>query len=223
MQLPIKYIFAFLNKNKVHASTFTMALYKFKLTFEEYEDISRVIEIKSTQTFFEFHKAILDSVGFDQKQMASFYMSNDTWKKEQEITLEDMSDDNDENSIPIPTMKDSRLSMFVNDPHQKIVYVYDFLEMWTMHLELVGIEMKEKAGIKYPLCSKSVGLAPKQYDKVQRFGLVDDNEFDEITKNYLDKSDEIPGEISDDEADEFGLYDEGETSEEGGGFDDERF
>ncbi|MFN3446396.1 MAG: IS1096 element passenger TnpR family protein, partial [Bacteroidia bacterium] len=96
-----------------------MALYKFKLTFEEYEDISRVIEIKSTQTFFEFHKAILDSVGFDQKQMASFYMSNDTWKKEQEITLEDMSDDNDENSIPIPTMKDSRLSMFVNDPHQK--------------------------------------------------------------------------------------------------------
>jgi hypothetical protein len=199
-----------------------MALYKFKLTFEEYEDISRVIEIKSSQTFFEFHKAILDSVGFDQKQMASFYMSNDTWKKEQEITLEDMSDDKDENSIPIPTMKDSRLSMFVNDPHQKIVYVYDFIEMWTMHLELVAIEMKEKAGIKYPLCSKSVGLAPKQYDKVQRFGLVDENEFDEITKNYLDKSDEIPGEISDDEADEFGLYDDGESSEEGGGL-DERF
>jgi hypothetical protein len=199
-----------------------MALYKFKLTFEEYEDISRVIEIKSSQTFFEFHKAILDSVGFDQKQMASFYMSNDTWKKEQEITLEDMSDDKDENSIPIPTMKDSRLSMFVNDPHQKIVYVYDFIEMWTMHLELVAIEMKEKAGIKYPLCSKSVGLAPKQYDKVQRFGLVDENEFDEITKNYLDKSDEIPGEISDDEADEFGLYDDGESSEEDGGL-DERF
>jgi hypothetical protein len=199
-----------------------MALYKFKLTFEEYEDISRVIEIKSSQTFFEFHKAILDSVGFDQKQMASFYMSNDTWKKEQEITLEDMSDDRDENSIPIPTMKDSRLSMFVNDPHQKIVYVYDFIEMWTMHLELVAIEMKEKSGIKYPLCSKSVGLAPKQYDKVQRFGLVDENEFDEITKNYLDKSDEIPGEISDDEADEFGLYDDGESSEEGGGL-DERF
>lgn len=208
--------------DNLHVSTFTMALYKFKLTFEEYEDISRVIEIKSSQTFFEFHKAILDSVGFDQKQMASFYMSNDTWKKEQEITLEDMSDDKDENSIPIPTMKDSRLSMFVNDPHQKIIYVYDFIEMWTMHLELVAIEMKEKAGTKYPLCSKSVGLAPKQYDKVQRFGLVDENEFDEITKNYLDKSDEIPGEISDDEADEFGLYDDGESSEEDGGL-DERF
>lgn len=201
-----------------------MAVYKFKLTFEEYEDIHRMIEIKSSQTFLEFHKAILESIGFDQSQMASFYMSNDTWKKEQEITLEDMSDDNDDNSIPIPTMKDSRLSMFVNDPHQKIVYVYDFLEMWTMHLELTGIEMKEKSGVKYPVCTKSVGLAPKQHDKVQRFGLVDDNEFDEITKNYLDKSDEVPGEISDDEADEFGLFDDDEGGgEESGGFEDDRF
>ncbi|MFN7312822.1 MAG: IS1096 element passenger TnpR family protein [Bacteroidota bacterium] len=200
-----------------------MAVYKFKLTFEEYDDIYRMIEIKSSQTFFEFHKAILDSIGFDQKQLASFYMSNDSWKKEQEICLEDMSDPDDEESIPMPTMKESRLSMFINDPHQKIIYVYDFMEMWTMHLELVGIEIKEKAGTKYPVCSKSFGLAPKQYDKVQRFGLVDENEFDEITKNYLDKSDEIPGEISDDEAEEFGLFGDGEEGGESGYFDDEKY
>ena len=200
-----------------------MAVYKFKLTFEEYDDIYRMIEIKSSQTFFEFHKAILDSIGFDQKQLASFYMSNDSWKKEQEICLEDMSDPDDEESIPMPTMKESRLSMFINDPHQKIIYVYDFMEMWTMHLELVGIEIKEKAGTKYPVCSKSFGLAPKQYDKVQRFGLVDENEFDEITKNYLDKSDEIPGEIRDDEAEEFGLFGDGEEGGESGYFDDEKY
>ncbi|MCU0423375.1 MAG: plasmid pRiA4b ORF-3 family protein [Bacteroidia bacterium] len=199
-----------------------MAVYKFKVSFEEYDDIYRVIEIKSTQTFFDFHKAILDSIGFDQKQLASFYMSNDTWKKEQEISLEDMSDPDDEDVLPIPIMKDAKLSMFINDPHQKIIYVYDYMEMWTIHIELVGIEMKEKAGVKYPLCSKTVGLAPKQYDKVQRFGMVDDNEFDEITKNYLDKSDEIPGEISDDEADEFGLFDEADESGSGG-FDDDKF
>ncbi len=190
-----------------------MAVYKFKLTFEEYEDISRVIEIKSSQTFFEFHKAILDSIGFDQKHMASFYMSNDSWKRDQEITLEDMSDLADEDAIPLPTMKDSRLSMFVNDPHQKMIYVYDYLEMWTMHIELVGIEIKEKTGVKYPVLAKTVGLSPKQYDKVQRFGAVDENEFDEITKNYLNHSDEPSGEISDDEADEFGLFDDVETSE----------
>lgn len=200
-----------------------MAVYKFKITFEDYDDIHRVIEIKSTQTFLDLHKAILDSIGFDQKQLASFYMSTDSWKKGQEITLEDMSEDDDDPSKKIPVMAKSKLADYINDPHQKIIYVYDFLEIWTLFIELTGIEMKEKAGQKYPVCSKSVGLAPKQYDKVQRFGLVDDNEFDEITKNYLDKSEEIPGEISDDEADEFGLFDDeqGEASGEESSSDDQ--
>jgi hypothetical protein len=193
-----------------------MALYKFKLTFEEYDDIHRIIEIKSSQTFLDFHKAILASIGFDNKQLASFYISNDTWKRGQEITLEDMSDDEDEDPEKIiPIMKKSFLHDFVDDPHQKMIYVYDYVEMWTMHLELVGIEIKEKSGVKYPFCSKSIGLAPKQYDKVQRFGLVDDDEFEEITKNYLDKSDEVPGEISDDEASEFGLFDDDQAEASG--------
>jgi hypothetical protein len=162
-----------------------MAVYKFKLTFEDYEDTYRVIEIKSNQTFLDFHKVILESISFDEKQLASFFMSNDTWRKEQEITLEDMTDDPEN---PIPEMKTAKLSQFVNDPHQKIIYVYDFMAMWTMRLELFGIEIKENPKFTYPRIGKTVGLAPKQYDKVQRFGLVDDNEFDEITKNYLDKT-----------------------------------
>ena len=184
-----------------------MAAYKFKISFEDYEDIYRVIEIKSTQTFLDLHKAILESIKFDDKQMASFYMSNDSWKKGQEITLEDMSEDADN---PIPVMAKAKLNQYIADPHQKILYVYDFIECWTMLIELTGIIKEENPKITYPHCSKSVGLAPKQYDKVQKFGVIEDNEFDEITKNYLNRSEEIPGEISDDEADEFGLFDNGE-------------
>ena len=189
-----------------------MAVYKFKVYFEDYEDIYRVIEVKSTQTFLDLHKGILASINFDEKQMASFYMSNDSWKKGQEITLEDMSE-NPEN--PTPTMAKSKLNQFIIDPHQKILYVYDFIECWSMQIELTSISKEENPKVKYPHCIKSVGLAPKQYDKVQKFGVVDDNEFDEITKNYLNRSEEIPGEISDDEADEFGLFDNGEGGEEG--------
>jgi len=180
-----------------------MAVYKFKVSFEEYEDIYRVIEIKSTQTFLDFHKAILASIGFDEKQLASFYMSTDSWKKGQEITLEDMTE-NPEN--PLPIMAKAKLSQYIIDPHQKILYVYDFIECWTMLIELKGISATENPKTTYPNLFKSAGPAPKQYDKVQKFGLVDDNEFDEITKNYLNRSEEIPGEISDDEADEFGLF-----------------
>lgn len=199
-----------------------MAVYKFKVWFEEFEETFRVIEIKSTQTFFDFHKAILDAIGFDQKQMASFYMSNDSWKKFQEITLEDMSDDDDDGpevAPKLPVMAKSKLVDYIIDPHQKMIYIYDFMELWTLHAELTGIEIKEKAGVKYPVCTKTVGLAPKQYDKIQRFGLVDDNEFDEITKNYLDKTEDLGGEISDDEADEFGLF-EDEQGEASGGEDE---
>ena len=188
-----------------------MAVYKFKISFEDYEDIYRVIEIKSTQTFFDFHKAILESVGFDSKQLASFYMSNDSWKKGQEITLEDMTDNPDN---PIPVMAKSKLNQYIIDPHQKIFYVYDFIECWTFLIELVSISITENPKVTYPACIKTVGLAPKQYDKVQKFGLVDDNEFDEITKNYLNHSEELPGEISDDEADEFGLFNNGEGADE---------
>jgi hypothetical protein len=82
-----------------------------------------------------------------------------------------------------------------------------------MMIELQSISTTENPKVTYPAMVKSVGLAPKQYDKVQRFGAVDENEFDEITKNYLNRSDEIPDEISDDEADEFGLFDNGEAED----------
>ena len=101
-----------------------MAVYKFKITFEEYDDVYRVVDIKSTQTFLDLHKAILQSINFDTKQLASFYMSTDSWKKGQEITLEDMSED-ESNSIPI--MKKAKLNEYIIDPHQKILYVYDFI------------------------------------------------------------------------------------------------
>ncbi len=199
-----------------------MAVYKFKLTFEDYEDTYRVIEIRSNQTFLDLHKIILESISFDDKQLASFYMSNDSWRKLQEITLEDMTDDPEN---PIPEMNSSKLSKYINDPHQKIIYVYDFMALWTMHLELFGIEIKENPKFTYPRIGKTVGLAPKQYDKVQKFGLVDDNEFDEITKNYLDKTEDLGGEISDDEADEFGLFEKEKSEDESidpivGGFDE---
>ena len=69
-----------------------MAVYKFSVTFEDYDDVYREIEIKSSQTFEDLHKAIQDSIGFDNKQLASFYMSNDMWRKGREITLMDMNE-----------------------------------------------------------------------------------------------------------------------------------
>jgi len=136
-----------------------MAVYKFRVTFEDFEEVSRDIEIKSTQNFEELHKAILASVAFDSKELASFYMSDDNWKKGKEISLVDMS----EGEKKIAVMKDSRLKDFIADPHQKIYYVYDFLAMWAFHVELIKIIVNEETGASYPRCVRTVGEAPKQF------------------------------------------------------------
>lgn len=182
------------------------AIYKFRLTFEELEDFYRDIEIKSNQTFLEFHQIILQSLDFKEGQMASFYMSNDNWKKLQEITLENMTED-EEN--PIPEMATSKLASYVNDPHQKILYVYDFIELWTIQCEMTGIVLKEKAGESYPRITKKLGIAPKQFAKTQKFGAANENEFDELTKNFSNE----PDALSDEEADEFGLFSKAEDEE----------
>ncbi len=54
-----------------------MALYRFKVTFEDYDDVTREIDIKSTQTFEDLHRAIHQSTGYNGEFPSSFYISND--------------------------------------------------------------------------------------------------------------------------------------------------
>ncbi|MES2837820.1 MAG: hypothetical protein V4667_09880 [Bacteroidota bacterium] len=201
-----------------------MAVYRFRVTFEDYDEVTRDIEIGYDQTFEDLHNAIQKSIGFDGKNMASFYMTNDTWKKGKEITLVDMSDDEDESKIPI--MSKSVLCDFIEDPHQKIIYIFDFMAMWTFQVELIKIVQEEK-GVKYPQCIKSVGVAPKQYKNIKAPG-IDDEEDDEPKSKRKNKEKifdaaEVFDEGGDDEDDEFGEESEEEDefgTEYGGEYDD---
>jgi hypothetical protein len=64
-----------------------MALYRFRVTFEDYDDVSRDIDVKSNQTFEDLHKAIHQSTGYNPEYPSSFYISNDQWMKGEEITF----------------------------------------------------------------------------------------------------------------------------------------
>jgi len=46
-----------------------MAVYRFKVSFEDFEDIYREIEVTSEQTFADFYKAILSSIKFENRGM----------------------------------------------------------------------------------------------------------------------------------------------------------
>src|ERR1035437_342680 len=128
-----------------------MAIYKFRVTFEDYEDVSRDIEIRSSQTFFDFFQIILQSIGFDTKQAASFFTSDDYWSKHKEITL--LKEDVEQG---VKLMKDTKIASFIEQPNQRFVFLYDKEACWCLLIELIKL-VPENAKAKYPLCIKSNG------------------------------------------------------------------
>lgn len=153
-----------------------MAAYRFRVSFEEDSDVYRDIEIKSEQTFEDFHRVLVKAFEFANQEMASFYMSDDNWRKGEEITLEDMSDGDDKK---VRIMSKSIIADFIEDPHQKMIYVYDFFNMWTFTIELMKIIPKEDSKQTYPFVAKSTGDVPKQFKGPQAIPLLTDEEEEE--------------------------------------------
>ena len=139
-----------------------MAVYRFRISFEEHDEVTRDIEIRSDQTFDDLNKAIQASIGFDGSKSSSFYMSNDQWKKGQEITDRDLSEDD-----PAIPLQKAVLNRFIVDPHQKIYHVFDPASHWTFYIELKKITGINNEPDSYPVCVNSVGDAPKQYTVIE--------------------------------------------------------
>lgn len=179
-----------------------MPLYKFKVYLDDNDEVFRVLEIKPGQKFLDFHNAILKSFNFDDKHDASFFMSDDTWKKGQEIVKSKKGD--------LPLFKDSKLNAFIIDPHQKIIFTYNQDDVqWYFHCELNGIIMDVDVAVDYPNIIKSVGKPPKQYAKGKKVGEnLEEDEFEYLTRNLL------AGDVSDDEIKEHsGFSDDPEATD----------
>lgn len=140
-----------------------MSIYKFRILIDSGEDIFRDIEIKSTQTFEEFHNIILASYQFDNSQMASFYLSDDEWNKGQEIALFDMNIA-EEDGNKVLTMGETPINTQINCVGQHLLYTYDFLNMWDFYIELIEIVVKEKDQ-SYPQIVYKQGDSPLQSSK----------------------------------------------------------
>lgn len=139
-----------------------MAIYRFRISFEDYDDITREIDIKSNQTFEDLHRAIHRSTGYNADKPSSFYVSTDNWIKGDEIAIHPTQRKIDNGVI---LMEKSKLSTFIEDPHQKFYYIYNFERPYDFHVELIKIILDTDPKIEYPYLVKSVGEAPKIIDK----------------------------------------------------------
>lgn len=158
-----------------------MAIYRFRVSFEDYDDVIREIDIKSNQTFKDLHDAIHKSIGYDSEKPSSFYASNDQWIKNEEIAYLPNQRKIDRG---VALMETSKLSAFIDDPHQKFYYVYNFDRPFDFHIQLIKIlENDDKT---YPLVFKAAGEAPKLFSNIM--GNPDEITGDE-DEDYIEEDD----------------------------------
>ncbi|PJC08308.1 MAG: hypothetical protein CO068_01825, partial [Flavobacteriaceae bacterium CG_4_9_14_0_8_um_filter_34_30] len=107
-------------------------IYRFRVILDAHEDVFRDLEIDQTATMEDFHNAITQSFGFGGQEMASFYVSDPDWLQGEEISLFGMEDD-------VRVMSETTIDEVVSEEQTRLIYIYDFLSMWTFLVELAEI------------------------------------------------------------------------------------
>ncbi|MCK0180117.1 plasmid pRiA4b ORF-3 family protein [Flavobacteriaceae bacterium S0862] len=134
-------------------------IYRFRIILDNdtEDDIFRDIEIRKTDTLEDLHNTITQSFGFDGTEMASFYTSDNEWNQGEEISLFDMN----EGINSVKLMNETFLEDVVDETKTKLIYVYDFLSMWTFLVEL-GEIVEVAEGMDYPNLMYVHGQIPNE-------------------------------------------------------------
>lgn len=151
-------------------------IYRFRVILDAQEDILRDLEIEANASLEDFHYAIAQAFGFGGSEMASFYQTNENWEQGEEIPLLDMGEG-------ISSMAEKSLDQFFDAENHHLIYVYDFLAMWTFFVELMEVGDKEPTAL-YPNLIFAQGDVPEDVpDKA--FGGEEIEEEDEDDESSL--------------------------------------
>ena len=130
-------------------------VYKIRIILDADQDVFRDIEIEGENTLEELHNAITQAFGFDGSEMASFYLADEEWNQGEEISLFDMS----ESGSDIRLMNETSIDDVLDEENTNLIYVYDFLNMWTFFVELAEVAEKDP-GFSYPHLLFAYGVLP---------------------------------------------------------------
>lgn len=132
-------------------------VYKFRLLSDESDLFCREIMIDSEAYFLDLHNSILESVDYEKNMITSFFMCNEKWEKELEVTLIEMESSPEVDSW---VMSGTRLSEMLDEEGQRLIYVFDNLTERAFYMELIEILPTKR--LSKPECVFSRGKAPKQ-------------------------------------------------------------
>jgi len=194
-----------------------MAILKFRVYWEEDDAIYRDILVKHTQNFIDLHIIILKAFEFDQIHSATFYRSNDIWKRGREISKEIY----DKEYVAAPLlMNETAIGTEIIDTNQHFIYVYDFAKTWTFLITLIQVIKNADADMEltYPVVSRVEGVGPMQYGSKGLLG----KQFADIEEKYdLSETTDGFGEENTNVFDAGEDSDDGEDSNDGDDQDDD--
>ena len=149
-------------------------IYRMRAILDTETDVIRDFEIEATATLEELHDAVSQSFGFAGNEMASFYRSDENWAQGEELPLVDMG-------VGEKPLNERPLDKILSENENRLIYVYDFLNLWTFFVELM--EPAEKDHLKgYPSLIFSHGEVP-EIPPAKNFIAKEGSDENEIDKN----------------------------------------
>lgn len=166
-------------------------IYKIRVILDTKDDVFRDIEIRDKQTLFTLYKGIMSAFSLQGEELASFYVSDTDWSQGKEIPLENMDE-----TMEDETMADFHIHEVMPEVGSRMIFVYDYMDMWTFSVEVVAIEDK-KAVLNYPLTVYRFGAMPLKAPKrnMEIINLEEDEVIDEEDEDATFEDLDIDGEI----------------------------
>ena len=164
-------------------------VYKIRVILNTEEDVIRDIAIDASASLEDLHNAVTNSFGFTGEEMASFYRSDETWVQGEEHPLFDMGEGVDQ--------KIQMSEVILNDAfireNDKMIYVYDFFNMWSFYVELIQTDF-DHDNIELPSLLFSLGLVPNDAPEIQFE--TEDLSVDDFEEDQLEEFDDEFGDFS---------------------------
>ena len=158
-------------------------VYKIRAILNVKEDVIRDIAILKTETLEDLHNALTNAFAYDGNEMAAFYKSDNDWIQGEEFPLFDMGDGANSKI----QMGEIILENILKEKNAKLIYIYDFFNMWTFYIELIESDL-DIENYEIPKLLFSLGSVPKTAPDLQF-------ESENLTEQF----------DHDDEEDEFGF------------------
>ncbi|HIE16465.1 MAG TPA: hypothetical protein EYP69_06035 [Bacteroidales bacterium] len=158
-------------------------IYSFRFLLHQEKDFIAEIDAPDDSTFFDFHLSIQKFLKYDNRQMASFIITDKTWNKLKEIAMVNFEQENGESP-----MKTFKLSEILTKKGQRMLYVFDFFSERAFFVQLINIR---EGKIKTCKLKNMTGQIPDQTKIDLDFPDADNFDEEDDDFNNLDDFDDL--------------------------------